>query len=111
MTTGAFEQQFAAMAAEYHATLPAKLAELDVLWHAVREGGSPESLDQLRRALHTIAGSAGTFGLRAVTDCARAAESFLDPYCDSGDSLKPGDLAVFGGLLEAVRKSALPPEK
>ena len=48
MTTGAFEQQFAAMAAEYHATLPAKLAELDVLWHAVREGGSPES--QIGRA-------------------------------------------------------------
>lgn len=111
MTAGAFEQQFAAMAAEYRATLPAKLGEIDVMWHAVREGASPEGLDPLRRALHTIAGSAGTFGLRAVTDCARAAESFLDPYCQSGVPLTPDDLAVFEGLLEAVRQSALPAAK
>jgi HPt (histidine-containing phosphotransfer) domain-containing protein len=107
MTTGAFQRQFAAMAAAYRATLPAHLGELSSMWHAVREGGSSEGLDTLRRALHALAGAAGTFGLPAVTESARAAESFLDPYCQSGATLTPGDHAVFEGLLEAVRKSAL----
>ncbi len=111
MTSAAFQQHLAAMAAEYGATLPAKLGELDSMWRAVRDGGPPESLDQLRRALHTMAGTAGTFGLRPVTDSARAAESFLDPYCESAVSLKLDDHAVFENLLEAVRQSALRPAK
>jgi chemotaxis protein histidine kinase CheA len=111
MTTAAFRQQFAALAAEYRATLPEKFGELESMWSAVREGGSFEGLDSLRRALHTIAGTAGTFGLGGVTDSARAAERFLDAYCESGASLKPGDCAAFEGLLKAVRQSALPSEK
>jgi chemotaxis protein histidine kinase CheA len=107
MTSEAFRQQLAAMAAEYGATLPGKLDELDAVWLAARHSGAPEGLDQLRRGLHTMAGTAGTFGLRAVTDSARAAESFIEPFCASPLNLKSDDHAAFEALLAAVRASVL----
>ncbi len=105
MTSEVFRQQLAAMAAEYGASLPAKLDELQAMWLATRNGGAPEPLDQLRRALHTMAGTAGTFGLRAVMDSARAAESFIEPFCASPANLKSDDHAAFDALLAAVRAS------
>ena len=59
--------------AEYRAELPAKLAHLKELLNQGR-------LKELHRALHSLAGSAGTFGLPAVGDAAREAEA----CCESG---------------------------
>jgi chemotaxis protein histidine kinase CheA len=110
MTTNAFRQQFEAVAQEYRAALPAMLGELDGMWHAARQGSSgPEALFALRRVLHSLAGTAGTFGLAALTDAAGAAERFLDPYCEGGAGLGPADYAAFDGLLKAVRSAAVPP--
>jgi chemotaxis protein histidine kinase CheA len=109
-SSAAFRQQVEAMAKEYRAALPALLGELDGLWRAVRQGGAaPESMLALRRGLHTLAGAAGTFGLTALTEAARAAEGFLDPYCDGGRLLEPADQAALERLLDAVRSAAAPP--
>jgi HPt (histidine-containing phosphotransfer) domain-containing protein len=57
--------------AEYRAELPGKLAHLKALLAQNR-------LKELHRALHTLAGSAGTFGLPAVGEAARAAEAHIE---------------------------------
>ena len=71
--------------AEYRAELPAKLAHLKALLAAGR-------WKELQRALHTLAGSAGTFGLPAVGDAAREAEA----CCESGET------ARLAGLIDAI---------
>ena len=63
-------EELDALLAEYRASLPQKLALIDAL---LAEGRMAE----LRRALHTLAGSAGTFGLASVGTAARAAEELL----------------------------------
>jgi len=63
--------------AEYRAELPAKLAHLKALLAQSR-------LKELHRALHTLAGSAGTFGLPAVGAAAREAEA----CCESGETAR-----------------------
>ncbi|MGH8689487.1 MAG: Hpt domain-containing protein, partial [Burkholderiales bacterium] len=59
--------EFDAIIAEYRATLPQKVSRLEQLLEA-------GSIAELRRELHTLAGSAGTFGLPQVGAAARAAE-------------------------------------
>lgn len=51
---------------------------------AAAEGtGNPGELRAAYQALHRLAGSAGTFGFRALGDEARALELILKPYVDS----------------------------
>jgi HPt (histidine-containing phosphotransfer) domain-containing protein len=71
--------------AEYRAELPDKLARLRAL---LAEG----NLKELHRALHTLAGSAGSFGLREVGEAARAAEA----CCESGET------ARLAALIDAI---------
>lgn len=71
--------------AEYRAELPAKLAHLKALL-------ARNQMKELQRALHTLAGSAGTFGLPAVGEAAREAEA----CCGSGETAR---LAV---LIDAI---------
>lgn len=102
------------LSAEYRGSLPEKLAEIDALWAALGGGAEPvERLLDLRRLLHTIAGSARTFGMGDVSTAARAAETFLDACCgDEGDAAPActlpvaADRTAFGALLEALRRSA-----
>lgn len=60
-----------ALLAEYRRGLKARLAKLHELFAAQR-------LRELQRELHTLAGSAGTFGLPEVSAAARAAEEYLE---------------------------------
>jgi HPt (histidine-containing phosphotransfer) domain-containing protein len=74
-------QMLAAVSAEFRAGLPARLAGVDALWAQVRcGGGALPALDELVRALHAIAGSAGIFGEAALGQAAAAAEAVLEAY-------------------------------
>jgi HPt (histidine-containing phosphotransfer) domain-containing protein len=84
--------------------LPARLLEVEALWAAAQTAAQP--LEALRRALHSIAGSARTFGLPELSTTARAAEQFLDPCCERGESLPPAGRADFESLLQAIRIAA-----
>ena len=78
--------------AEYRRELPAKLDKLNALWSA-------RQLPELHRALHTLAGSAGTFGLRELGESAREAETYLDAC---GPALDARQQAGFQRLLETI---------
>lgn len=75
--------------AEYRAELPAKLAHL-------RELLTKGQLKDLHRALHTLAGSAGTFGLPAVGEAAREAEA----CCEAGHAER------LAALIDAIGAKA-----
>lgn len=64
----------AASRSAYLEALPARVTELEVLWARASEGNHRESLADLERAAHSIAGSAGTFGVAGVGEAGRRLE-------------------------------------
>lgn len=84
------------MIAEYRRDVPKKLERIEALAAAQR-------LPELRRELHTLAGSAGTFGLKRLGAAARAAETHLDS-CGAG--LDAGQRAELERLLAVLRHEA-----
>ena len=68
-----FQERFAALSRDWRAQLPARLDTLQVLLQACRH--APEDsggLQEFHRQAHMLAGSAGTFGLQALGEHARA---------------------------------------
>jgi chemotaxis protein histidine kinase CheA len=99
--------ELAKLSAEYRVTLATRLDALEELAAALAGGPDDAAgLKELRRALHTIAGSAKTFGLPAVSEAARAGEALLDPWCDSGQTPAPADWAGLRATLAALRTAA-----
>jgi HPt (histidine-containing phosphotransfer) domain-containing protein len=82
---------FDALLAEYRAELPQKLTRLESL---LADGRFAE----LTRELHTLAGSAGTFGLPRVGKAAGAAEAYLIS-CGSPDAGQRAELVRLFGLI------------
>lgn len=97
----AFEEVLKALSAEYRGKLPERLAEVQRLWGLAPSDA--ESMAVLRRELHTLAGSASTFGLPGLTVAARAAEQQLDEVIERKAAL---DAAKIGSLLDEVRQAA-----
>ena len=103
VSTDAFREVLAGLSAEYRSGLPARMAELDELWTASQGGAvAPQTL---RRALHSIAGSAQTFGLAEVTAAARAAEQKLDACCDANAPIPEESKGEFEILLQALKSA------
>jgi HPt (histidine-containing phosphotransfer) domain-containing protein len=85
-----------ALLAEYRRDLPQTLARIEAL---VADGRRRE----LALALHTLAGSAGTFGLPRLGEAARAAEEHL---ARCGAALDSAQRAELERLLAQVRHVA-----
>lgn len=97
----------ASMAAEYRESLPGKLAEIETLSQALALEGLPtERMQTLQRLVHTLAGSAKTFGLASVTDTARALESVLDAIAAGGDGAAEDVLKGVTALKSAAAQSS-----
>ena len=95
------EAELEALRAEYRADLRPKVESLEALRGSLAAGAAPASgMQELYRGLHSIAGSAKTFGLPEVSEAARAAERFLEPHCAAG--APPPDWAGLRRLIEAL---------
>lgn len=105
MSAEAFKQQLAVLSAEYRTALPQRLARLADLRAALHGQDQASALNEMLRELHSLAGSAKTFGLAGLGEQARAAELFLDPFCRDG-ALFPENFARLDQLLEAVGRNA-----
>jgi chemotaxis protein histidine kinase CheA len=107
VSTEDFQRQLEAISAEYRRELPAKLDAIETLWRGLSDRGSGTgSIADLRRELHSLAGSARTFGIAGVSEAAATAESFLEPYARRGKLPGAAQRAAFARLLESVRKAA-----
>lgn len=60
-------------------SLPARFTSIDVLWEKVKQQGliNSDDANELCRAVHTLAGSAGTFGQHQLGEVARDLEQTL----------------------------------
>lgn len=99
------EAQLAELRADYAAKLPQRLGEIEALWQAVQhEGWSGPSAQSLHRVCHTLAGSAGTFGLPAVGQQARALEQILKPLVQAAQVPDAQQSRALLGGLDALRR-------
>jgi HPt (histidine-containing phosphotransfer) domain-containing protein len=106
MSEDSIRAELEEISAEYRGGLPARFARLEALRSGLAAGTTPAArIADLRRELHSLAGSAKTFGFPALTDAARAAEAFLDPYCDEGKGPDPGGWARIRELLVALERA------
>ena len=107
VTAEELRRQLDALGAGYRRRLPAKMVELDRLWRDLTGGVvAPAALTDLRRELHTLAGSAKTFGVAHVSDLAAAAEGLLEPFCNEGRLPDAAGTAELTRLLDALQRSA-----
>lgn len=72
-----FREFLAMQRVDYRRALPDKLAQLQAQWNAVAAGAATPRLGELERLAHTLAGTAGTFGLQEVSLAARSLELLL----------------------------------
>jgi chemotaxis protein histidine kinase CheA len=98
-------KEFQKLRTEFRGSLPAKLTRLRSLWGRIDcDEPDPDALEILKRELHTMAGSAGTFGLPQVGKAAAAAE---DALAGLKDGSRPGAkrAAKFAALLDKLDKA------
>ncbi len=104
-----FKKYLSALSADYRATLAEKLLHIDQMWKELTAGSTAHGpMTTLHRELHTLAGSAKTFGLPAVSEAARVAEHFIEPYALVDALPAAPKLIEFENLLVALRESAGP---
>ena len=98
-------RELEALGAEYRASLAQRLSDIDTAWSAVTRGDA-SALRTLLRGLHSIAGSALTFGLPELSRSAATAEDWIEPYNERQEAPPPAAHAAFDALLAAVRRTA-----
>lgn len=78
-------EQLQKLQENFIATLPEKLTTIDRLWQAVKQQG--DNTDELYLVIHSLTGSAGTFGQQQLGDVARQLEQILQPHLSNAESL------------------------
>jgi len=102
-------KEFEALRAEYRNGMPAKLEKLGTLWSRLASGSAGvQAVADLLLELHSIAGSAGSFGLPQLSEAAHAAETFLAESTAKGAKLGPEEERRFNRLLGELRSASLP---
>ncbi len=76
------ERQLAALRVAYIEKLPGKFEDLAKLIAEARALGTDESADALMRLAHTLAGTAGSYGLDDVSQAARKIEELIGKPSD-----------------------------
>lgn len=71
-------QNLQKLRAKYLQDLPTKIEQIHHEWQALQSSITPAGLSDLQRLLHSLAGSAGTFGCAALGNLARTTELIFD---------------------------------
>lgn len=97
-----FQERFAALSRDWRAQLPARLDTLQALLQECRQAPHDgHAVQELYRQAHMLAGSAGTFGLHALGDCARALDIELQQVMPR-PARQAADFDQAGQLLHAL---------
>lgn len=105
MGRATFREFLKKAATEYRAGLGERLARVERAWQALGGDKSTENAADLERELHSIAGSAETFGLPGVGKAARAAESAVERYRARKAPFTPAQRARLERLLSALKRA------
>lgn len=99
------DPQLDAFYGEYADGLPAVIEEIEQLWTRAADARDVAALKPLHRALHSLAGSAGTFGFVRLGAEAKALENALTPYLGS-EVIEESAAAALDPLFQQLRAVA-----
>ena len=94
------EDELQKLKKSYVEYLPEKIKEIQNLWNNQVNNGQPETLEELHIMIHSIAGSAGTFGFDDMGKVAHSADNILKDYREAGVS--SGKSNELGTLIEKL---------
>ncbi|WP_342114619.1 Hpt domain-containing protein [Pseudoduganella sp. OTU4001] len=98
----AFHDRLQALRDKYAASVPERMAAIrDGLALCVEAGQTPANIEQLHHALHSVAGSAGSFGFHALGDESRRIEQMVRGVMEAGAPWAGIEVAVQALLLWA----------
>jgi len=89
---------------EYLRDAPAKVAEARALLSRL-EAGDAVALAELRRALHKLAGSGGSYGFEAVSSASRTGERIAKAALESQRAATPQDVAALKAVIDDVGRA------
>jgi DNA-binding response OmpR family regulator len=101
-----FLERLQALREDYVARLPERIAEIEQEWRALDEGAAAEASQVLYRKLHTMAGSAGTFGMVDLSRQARAIELHLYNQASGIQDLDDTERALISAGIAQLRRLA-----
>ncbi|WP_334187706.1 Hpt domain-containing protein [Noviherbaspirillum sp.] len=84
------------------ARLPARIDAMEQAMHRWIAGGDEADLRVLHRLLHSLAGTAGTFGLQDTGEASRRLENTVASWLASEEHTK-ADIATFAASLRRLR--------
>ncbi|MFN7086277.1 MAG: diguanylate cyclase [Burkholderiales bacterium] len=100
-------QQLQELREKFRKQLPARITAVDDAARGFAHGEwDPAAARELRRLLHSLAGSAGTFGFSAVGEAARKAEARLESLLEIPATPATGQLGEMTQLLHELRQTA-----
>lgn len=94
----------------FAASLPARFATIDQLWATIKQQNlknTDEAEEELRRAVHTLAGSAGTFGQKELGVAARNLEQLLNKLLNDNAITTATIIDIIENELSILKKSVL----
>jgi chemotaxis protein histidine kinase CheA len=101
------DDEFESFKTEYRNSLPKKMRDIDDARAALEDHAADvQRLRDLMRMVHSIAGSARTFGVDGLSEAAAAAEAYIEPWCDRGALPAAPERAELDRLLAAVHAAA-----
>jgi periplasmic divalent cation tolerance protein len=89
-----FQDRLQALRDKYAASVPERMAAIRDALALCRGSRTPPHIGQLHEALHYVAGSAGSFGLRALGGEARRIEEMVRAVMEHGAAWDGIDAAV-----------------
>lgn len=99
-----FQDRLQALRDKYAASVPERMAAIrDGLALCVTAGQTPPNVEQLHHALHSVAGSAGSFGLHVLGNEARRIEQLVRAVME-GKGAWDGIEAAVQALLQWADK-------
>lgn len=110
-----WEQAYHRLAAAYAAALEARLGEMETQWRTLLEEShgalAGPALAGLERRAHRMRGSAGTFGLPAVSYAAARLECALGVLMEQSVAPLPQQLAAVTHAMATLRRAAARPAR
>jgi HPt (histidine-containing phosphotransfer) domain-containing protein len=100
------DPELAALLDAYAEALPAKLREIRALWTRVESGGDAGAARTLYLRVHSLAGTAATYGYPLMSDVARKLEQVISDGMDGGAEPAPGSRRMAPELIEALDGAA-----
>ncbi len=105
-----FQQRMQALHEKYYQQLPEKLQEIHQSWQAWRASpGDATRLDTFYRQIHTLKGTAATFGFTTQSACCLDIQTILMRIKDDPDSWTDQDQQQIENRLAELEKNIQAP--